>query len=241
MAHDARDTLADPVKCMERAARLHDPHVRALTQYIDAQNKSERELPYIDPLGGGVSARALILLQSPARHEVRPRFVSQDNPGPAQRNLKQFLGEAKLQRRDIVLWNLIPWLPQAGVPVRKPRRADIREGIAALTAVLALLPNLQVVVFAGGIAQAAMATVAQCLPSVTLLRMPHPSPLSVCQSQAVPASIIDTLACARRCLHTAAAEPVGSACDPASERQVDVEQHRPAVPNMAVETFGRER
>ncbi|MBY4638689.1 hypothetical protein K6L44_01465 [Gluconacetobacter entanii] len=82
-------------------------------------------MPYFDPLDGGVHASMLVLLERPARHPMRPRFVSRDNPGPAQQNLKRFLLEANVPRKMTVLWNLIPWLPPDDHPVSSVRRADI--------------------------------------------------------------------------------------------------------------------
>lgn len=108
------------------------PKTAELTRWVMAQSTGERTLPYFDPLDGGVFARVLILLESPARTVSLPRYVSRDNPGPAQRNLKGFIEQVGLARHKTVLWNLYPWLPDLDKPKGPLRRAQIEEGIEML-------------------------------------------------------------------------------------------------------------
>ncbi|WP_366054504.1 uracil-DNA glycosylase family protein [Gluconobacter oxydans] len=147
----------------------------------------------------------LVLLERPARHPMRPRFVSRDNPGPAQQNLKRFLLEANVPRKMTVLWNLIPWLPPDDHPVSSVRRADIAAGLAALPVLLGLLPALRVVVLAGRTASGAIPTVHQWRPEIPILTMPHPSPLSVNQHPEVARRIVSALRQARRLTRQSAA------------------------------------
>ena len=57
-------------------------HVFELNRWVEMTAVRTDELPYSDPLDGGVRAVVLILLlETPARHSMRPRFVSRDNPG----------------------------------------------------------------------------------------------------------------------------------------------------------------
>lgn len=78
-------------------------HVFELNRWVEMTAVRPDELPYSDSLDGGVRAVVLILLKTPARHSMRPRFVSRDNPGPAQRNLKRFLQFAGLELQDTVI------------------------------------------------------------------------------------------------------------------------------------------
>ncbi|WP_231963253.1 uracil-DNA glycosylase family protein [Pantoea ananatis] len=124
--------------------------------------------------------------------------MSRDNPGPAQQNLGRFLAEAGIARRDSVLWNTVPWVSDG--PQKRPSAADIRSGCAWLEDVLAYLPALRVVVLAGAVAAQARGTVSHQCPGVTVLTMPHPSPLSLCTSPAVPENIRRVLREARAAL-----------------------------------------
>lgn len=158
-----------------RLAGLDAPHMVALNGYAEGLRAEGRDVPWFDPFDGGARARCLILLERPARRGHAPRFVSCDNPAPAQRNLRRFLAEAGLHRHRIALWNAVPWLPPADT-VRNisPRAAELREGLANLPALLDLLPALQVVVLAGRAAGRAAS-----LCAVSVVRVPHPSPVCV--------------------------------------------------------------
>ncbi|MCQ0970117.1 hypothetical protein MLD63_06715 [Paracoccus sp. TK19116] len=60
----------------------------ALNCYAEGLRPQGRDVPWFDPHDGGAAARCLILLERPARIGDAPRFVSCDNPAPAQRNLR---------------------------------------------------------------------------------------------------------------------------------------------------------
>ncbi|CAD5756772.1 Uncharacterised protein [Escherichia coli] len=92
---------------------------------------------WIDPADGGVNARMLILLQSPARSNLVPRFVSQDNPGPSQQNLNSFLKQARIKRENIIIWNTIPWLILHNENV-SPTKENINKGIAIIKTLMLL-------------------------------------------------------------------------------------------------------
>lgn len=197
------DTLADAATRERRARLLTAPHMADLTRYVDdLARRTRRAVPYFDPLDGGRAARILILLQSPARFDARPRFVSRDNPVPAQRNLRRFLGEAGLAREATVLWNASPWLPEAAdvpdPPTRAAIRAELAQGIVELPRVLALFDDLRAVVLAGRSAQRAAPTVETSLPGCAVLAMPHPSPLAVCAKPGVAGEIVRVLGVAGR-------------------------------------------
>ncbi|PZX14209.1 uracil DNA glycosylase superfamily protein [Palleronia aestuarii] len=147
----------------------------ALNGYAEGLRTDGRGVPWFDPHDGGAAAQCLILLERPARLGETPRFVSCDNPVPAQRNLRRFLAEAGLTRRRIVIWNAVPWLPPAdAVRNAAPRAAEIREGLTRLPALLKLLPALQVVVLAGRVPGRAAS-----LCTVPVVQVPHPSPVNV--------------------------------------------------------------
>ncbi|MCW0308083.1 hypothetical protein NB725_002511 [Pantoea ananatis] len=114
-------SLLDPFLREERLAAVTAPHVAALNRWVSGLRQHGVELPWFDPADGGTGAGLLVLLQSPARSSPSPRFVSRDNPGPAQQNLGRFLAEAGIARRDSVLWNTVPWVSDG--PQKRPSAA----------------------------------------------------------------------------------------------------------------------
>lgn len=175
------EELASETARARRLAGLDASHMTALNGYAEDLRAEGRDVPWFDSVDGGTAARCLILLERPARRGHAPRFVSCDNPAPAQRNLRRFLAEAGLQRHRMVLWNVVPWLPPADtVRNTPPRAAELRAGLTRLPALLDLLPALQVVVLAGRAAERAAP-----LCAVPVVRVPHPSPVYV---NAVPSA-----------------------------------------------------
>ena len=190
----AYESLGEPEVLARRIELLNQPHVDPLSRYTEALSQRTREVPYFDPFDGGCSAKVLVLLESPAKLLSRPRFVSRDNPVPAQRNLKRFLHEAGLPRYQSVLWNVFPWLPDSAHGMRRPLTPqDIDRGIDELPALLGLLPELRVIVLAGRKSQRAVLKLGHLSASCLILTMPHPSPLAVCVSPDVALEIVKTL------------------------------------------------
>ncbi|MBB3691719.1 uracil-DNA glycosylase family protein [Sphingomonas sp. BK580] len=152
-----------------------------------------RDVPGFDPNDGGAAARLLLLLETPGAHG--PAIVSRDHATGTSRNLKRFLADAGIERRDTLLWNAVPWNVHAPGERNRPlRRAEIAEGLSLLPPLLHLLPRLELVVLAGRVAREAAALVDRERPLVGVLTMPHPSPTFVCTSPAVPRAIAATLA-----------------------------------------------
>ncbi|MCY0388428.1 uracil-DNA glycosylase [Robbsia sp. Bb-Pol-6] len=188
------DSLALAGEREKRALRLGQPHMRQLTAYVHELTKRTGLVPYFDPMDGGCRAKILLLLQSPSAYAVHPRFVSQDNPVATQRNLRSFLAEAGVKREMLVMWNIFPWLPESrGARKRGLNKIDFQEGLAELPGLLVLLKDLRVVVLAGRGAQNAHTFLASCLPGLTILDMPHPSPLAVCANRGVAPKIVSVL------------------------------------------------
>lgn len=153
-----------------------------------------RRVPFFNPADAGAAARLLLLLETPgpdrrAGGEVL-RFVSQDNRTPTGANLRRFLHAGGIDRCDLLIWNVVPWIVHPpGTRNRAVTTAECREGIAALPLLLASLPRLQVVVLAGRSAAAAEPVVRTARPSVAVMTMPHPSPVICCTDPAIPRRI----------------------------------------------------
>lgn len=182
----------------DRLAMLALPHIAPLEDWRRSIADGRR-VPHFDPCDGGVRARLLILLETPGPGDEPVRFVSRGNLGGTQRNLSRFLDEADIARADTLLWNCVPWIVHApGARNRPLRRGEIRDGLALLPGLLALLPRLTTVVLAGRVAREAEPVIADVRADVAILAMPHPSPTYVCTSPAVGAAIRSTLAAAAR-------------------------------------------
>lgn len=151
--------LGDPHLLGERQAMLEtDPDVQPLREWLDRfhQLYPARRCPHFDPASGGVSARVLVVLKSPGKRPVGDAaqdaaFVSIDNPDETSANLWRALEEAGLDQREVLLWNIVPWYLAA--EAKGPTADDLAAGSKALYELLALLPNVQTVVLAGGEAQ----------------------------------------------------------------------------------------
>jgi len=123
--------------------------------------------------------------------------VSRDNPTGTGRNLARFAEAAGLERRDTVIWNVVPWIVHApGATNRPVRRSEVTAGLALLPELLDVLPALCVVVLSGRPAAAADPVVRAHRPGLPVLQMPHPSPTIVCTSPAIGERIAATLAAA---------------------------------------------
>lgn len=199
-------TLADPgVLAVRRAMRDAD-HVAPL-RAMAARIATEQAacVPDPDPLDGGVGARLLLLLETPGPAIVRTGLVSRDNPTGTAANLFRFLDEAGIARTDTLIWNAIPWVIHAeGARNRSPRRSEIRAAGSALAPLLALLPDLAVVVLAGRVAGESRDTIRHLRPALAVVAIPHPSPTYVCTAPTVAARIRAGLAQAGVILRTCA-------------------------------------
>jgi hypothetical protein len=135
--------------------RLDEPHVVPLTRFVAGLRARGLSVPNVDPDDGGVDARALFLLESPGPKAVNSGFVSRTNPDPSARNMGLALDAAGFDRKEVVIWNVVP---QCISTIDENRNASPREIAAAAPdtqAFIDLLPNLRVVVFCGRKAQQA--------------------------------------------------------------------------------------
>ena len=200
-------SLADPVELARRRACLGAPHLRALAPVLADLRGRFGEVPDPDPMDGGAGARLLILLETPGPRIRETGIVSRDNPSGTGRNLASMLNGAGLSRRDTLIWNAVPWIiHDPGAPNRAPRTAELRDGVAALPSILAVLSRLRAVVLAGRSAAQAEPVIHASRPDLPVLHMPHPSPTIQCTSPAIPARCRATLAAAADLLGCARGE-----------------------------------
>jgi hypothetical protein len=171
--------MASPEVRAQRIELLAIPSIQPLATYVDGLRTQGRgEVPYPDPLDGGVDARALFLLEKPGPMTDDTRdgkagsgFISRDNDDPTAEATFRFQEKAGLNRKDVLLWNLIPWWNGT----RKITLSERADGMIALAALTKLLPKLRVIVLVGG--QAAKAEKLLRGKGYETLTSPHPSPI----------------------------------------------------------------
>ncbi len=116
-----------------------------------------KHVPDFDPNNGNEKARMLSLFEAPGPGAVQSGIVSFDNRDPTARNFRDQLGEAGIDRRDIAMWNIVPWYISAptGNRIRAANTEDIEAGRPYLDLVLAAMPNLKCIVLVGAAARKA--------------------------------------------------------------------------------------
>lgn len=139
----------------QRDARLDEPHVRPLMDFIATIRARGLAVPNVDPADGGVRARALFLLETPGPRAVGTFYVSRDNPDPSARNMKFVLGYVGFARSEGLLWNVVPQCLSDRETNRNATAAQIREAAPDTQAFIDALPSLSVIVFCGRSAQRA--------------------------------------------------------------------------------------
>lgn len=178
--------LDDPEMIEERCQALAQPHLLPLEAWRQTLLVDGQPVPHFDPADGGINARLLLLLETPGPGPDRTRFVSRDNTSGTARKLRRYLDEAGIDRRDMLLWNTVPWIMHVpGVRNRALRKCEIERGLATLPGLLTQLPKLKVCLLAGRVAAKAEHLVSTSDPSITIITMPHPSPANVCTSPKV--------------------------------------------------------
>jgi len=170
-------SLARQEERERRQLDLRQPHVASLTEFVlslRAQYGLSSEIPFFDPLDGGVNAKVLFLLEAPGGKAVASGFISRDNPDPTARNVSLISEEAGLSRKLTIAWNIVPWYVGSGTRIRAVNQTDITSAMQALRELRPLLPDIKVVLLVGSKAQKAKEVVDN-LFDVPILGCPHPS------------------------------------------------------------------
>jgi uracil DNA glycosylase len=73
----------------------------------------------------------------------------------------------------------VPWYIGTETKIRPANKSDINEGKKYLLDLICLLPALRIIVLGGLKAQKAETLLKAAYPDITIIKMPHPSPLFV--------------------------------------------------------------
>lgn len=174
-------TNRDAKELARKRGLLGAAHVAPLAEHV-AWIRAERgadRVPDFDPTEAGIRARILLLLEAPGGKATRERggsgFVSPDNNDGTAQNMWELLRDARVDRAcDVVTWNVVPWYLGTDERIRQADNADLEEARPYLRSVLALLPDLRVVVLIGRRAAAGWRHLGIEVPHTIVV--PHPSP-----------------------------------------------------------------
>lgn len=163
-----------------KRGRLWEPQVAPINSLVDAITKTGKgDVPYVDPDSGGVEARVLLLLEAPARAAAHGSgMLSADNDDATAAHVWEAYRDSGLPREWGAHWNAVPWYVGKKEKIRVVTAAEIVEGRRWLLELIALLPDLRVLLTLGVAARTAAAPLADELDRrhVSVLSTWHPSP-----------------------------------------------------------------
>lgn len=164
-----------------RFSMLHKKHILPLTHFVEEIRREQSlndEVPYFDPLDGGIKAKVLFILEAPGAKAVASGFISSNNPDETAKNMFDLLNEAGFKRGETLLWNIVPWYIGSGQKIRPANSNDIRDGMQYLARLVDFLPDLKCIVLVGKKAAKAKPEIAKLAP-LPIFESYHPSPLFV--------------------------------------------------------------
>jgi len=156
MKNDYPKSLADPSIRQERIRLLKKRHILPLTTLVNDIRKERglrAEVPYFDPLDGGIQARCLFVLEAPGPKAIESGFVSRNNSDETAKNFFRFNKEVGLQRKKTIIWNIVPWYLGSGERIQPAKSADIKAGFPYLVQLIHKLPKPKVIILLGNKAQ----------------------------------------------------------------------------------------
>lgn len=172
--------LRNPDTITDRRSKLNLRHIVPLRDFaLSLRSEGRGAVPDFDPLDGGVDAKILFVMEKPGRMtdrtayggKVGSGFVSRDNDDPTAEAIWRFMAQAGVERSLTVLWNIVPWWNGK----LKVTAEEERQGLVRLGQLVALLPNLAVVVAVGRRAEEAQALVTS--RGLPFYASAHPSPI----------------------------------------------------------------
>ncbi|MEI7608080.1 MAG: hypothetical protein WCJ64_11925 [Rhodospirillaceae bacterium] len=156
----------------EKVKILADPDIISL---VSSETGTPRELifmPRFDPDYGGENARLLILLPSSQPEDADSGFISVDNPGRMPALLRAILSCTVINRREMIVWPLLPWI---GPDYAKVDVAQLLPFCnEAFESLLGGLPNLEVIILMGRSTHAVANISTLKRPNITLIKTAVP-------------------------------------------------------------------
>lgn len=171
----------DPAFLAAKQARLREEHIAAVQALVDEIRtaRGTESVPYVDPDSGGLHARVLFILESPASPAaLGSGMLSPDNDDETAANMWRLYEQSNLPRTAGLHWNAVPWYVGEDGKEKAVRARQVLEGAVWLDRLLDLLPHLRLVVTMGKPAEQAFKVYvdAHGPDHVEWLAAPHPSP-----------------------------------------------------------------
>lgn len=166
-----------------KEGRLSEPHIAPLIAFADEiEAATGHKVPRFDPDTGGVHSRLLFLLENPGPRSSREKgsgFISIDNDDGTAETFFKIVRDVGLRRDQFLNWNVVPWYQPDGNRTANATRADVDEARPWLERLIALLPDLRLVIPMGVRARDGWMRLLATDPSIPLLptiAIPHCSP-----------------------------------------------------------------
>ena len=167
--------LGSPEERLRRRQMLGNRRVERLTRHVRQLRSEMRygcDIPFFDPLDGGVEAKILFLFESPGEGALASGFVSRDNRDPSAAKFSALNKEAGLDRELTASWNTVPWALG-----RSPKAEDLEEAKPLLGPTLECFDHLDMVILSGTAARGRREEIEG--KDLEVCEMPHPSPPSL--------------------------------------------------------------
>lgn len=170
-----------PAFLAAKRRRLREEHVAPVQVLVDAirQERGEASVPYVDPDSGGVCARVLFILESPAGPAaLGSGMLSPDNDDETAANMWRLYEQSGLARSHGLHWNAVPWYIGEGGREKSVKARQALEGALWLDRLIELLPDLRLIVTMGKPAERAFRSYSDARDGqhVEWVIAPHPSP-----------------------------------------------------------------
>lgn len=164
-----------------KQSRLREEHVAPVQALVDQirQELGTESVPYVDPDSGGVGARVLFILESPAGPAaLGSGMLSPDNDDETAANMWRLYQQSGLPRSAGLHWNAVPWYVGEAGREKSVQAREVLEGALWLDRLLDLLPDLRLVVTMGKPAEQAFKAYVDVHGEdrVEWFASPHPSP-----------------------------------------------------------------
>jgi len=177
-----------------KQSRLWESHVAPINQLVDQIRHEIAEewaqahegsappvfVPYVDPDCGGIQARVLLVLESPAGPAaLGSGMLSPDNNDETAKNVWWAYQASGMPRTYGLPWNAVPWYVGDGKKNKNVTATEVVRGREYLSQLLDLAPAVRVVLALGKPAQACVAGAADALAArgIQVVNAPHPSPI----------------------------------------------------------------
>ncbi len=107
-------------------------------------------IPYFDfPHGASLNSKVLFLLESPGPQVRKTKRISLKNDDLSAGNLKKQLTKSGADPKDIVLWNIVPWIRKNTSGFSTPTAAEIKEARDFTLLLFKVFRKITTIVFLG--------------------------------------------------------------------------------------------